>query len=634
MPAASARPSLERADGLFQQAFALHQQGRLREAARGYDAVLRLAPKHFDALHLRGVTALQAGAPDQAAAHIRQALAVDPRSAEAHSNLGAALMRLGRLDDAIASFDAAVALQPDAAPFVYSRGCARLERGDHAGALLDLDRALTLRPNHPAALLNHAKALAELGRLEDAIESNRRAIRLKPDFAEAHSNLGNILLKLKRAIEALAAFDNALAAKPDTAQIHLNRGNALMRLKRPAEALASFDRAIALAPGFAEAHHNRGNALDELMRFEEALASFDRALSIQPDDAAFHCSRGSVLMDLNRGSEAIASFQAALALKPGHAEAQWSMSLALLERGDFAEGFRLYEWRKRKKEPVADQSWDAPFWTGAEPLAGRRILVHWEQGLGDTLQFCRYALLLRDRGAEVVLSVQDPLVPLLKQLEPGISVVGAAPPPDRVDFHAYLMSLPLAFGTDLATVPARVPYLRAEPDRVARWRERIGSEGFRIGICWQGSTHRIDRGRSFPVSEFLPLARIPGVRLLSLHKGAGEAQLAGLPEGLRVETPGAEFDPPGSPFLDTAAVMAVCDLVITSDTAVAHLAGALGVPCWVILKHAPDWRWLRDRDESPWYPTMRLFRQRTRGDWPGTFARIAEALQAVLAARG
>ena len=630
MPAASGAASAERAEALFRQAFDLHQKGRLRDAIRRYDDVLRIAPRHFDALQLRGVAALQAGDAQDAAKQLRRALSVNPHSAEAHSNLGTALMRLKRLAEAVASFDAALALQPDSAPMAYSRGCAQLERGEAAAALLDLDRAIALRPNYPTAYLNRGKALAELGRIQEAAESYRQAITLRPDFAEAYSNLGNLLLKARRHGEALEVFDNALALKQDAAPIHMNRGIALVHLERAAESLASFDRAIALAPDFAEAHFNRGNALADLDRFDEALVSLDRALALGPDNAEAHASRATVLLGLGRRAEAIAAFDRAIALKPDNPEPYWNKALAVLETGRLEEGFRLYEWRKRKKEPVGNRVLPQPAWTGAEPIAGRRIFLHAEQGLGDTLQFCRYALLLRDRGAEVVLGVHDALVPLLRQFEPGIAIRGLKGAPDGVDLHSPLLSLPLACGTTLATIPSDVPYLHAEPARVARWREAIGDEGFRIGICWQGSTAKVDRGRSVPLAAFLPLSRIPGVRLVSLHKGAGEAQLADLPEGMRVETLGEAFDPPGSAFLDTAAVMAVCDLVITSDTAVAHLAGALGVRSWVVLKHLPDWRWMIDREDSPWYPTLRLFRQRRAGDWAEVFTRIEAALRDVV----
>jgi tetratricopeptide (TPR) repeat protein len=581
------------AHAAFLEAIALHQQGRLDAAARLYDAVIQAVPRHHDALHMRGVAALQQGQAEEGIALVRKALKLNPKFPAAWNSLGNGLREARQLVRAVEAFDKAVAQQPSFAEAYSNRG----------------------------------NALADLGRFVPALASYDKAVALRPEYAEAWSNRGRALMELGRMEEALQSCDTALALRSDFAAAHANRASVLIRLGRPRDALEASERAIGFARGLATAHATRAAALQDLGRAEEALASFDQAVVLNPGLTEAAYNRARLLMASERFDEAIASYTHAIDRRPDYADARWNRSLALLLLGRLEEGWPEHEWRKRKTEPVAARSFRQPLWLGREPIAGKRLFLHAEQGLGDTIQFCRYALLAQERGAQLVMSVQDALVPLLGQLHPAIKVIGAEQKPDAFDFHAPLHSLPLAFGTTLATVPAWPAYLKAPSERVARWASHLGSQGRKIGINWQGSTGATDAGRSFPLSQFLPLAQVPGVRLISLHKGAGEAQLDDLPPGM-VETLGPDFDPAGAAFLDSAAVIQLCDLVITSDTALAHLAGALGVPTWLILQRIPDWRWLLGREDSPWYPNMRLFRQEIPGDWDEVFGRILTALQA------
>jgi Tfp pilus assembly protein PilF len=437
--------------------------------------------------------------------------------------------------------------------------------------------------------------------------------------------------------EALALYDEILAAKPDLEEALCNRGAVLDRLGRAQEALASLDRAIAINPALAEAHNNRGQMLQLLDRWEEALAAFGRAVALKPDFAEAYNNRGFVLLELGRRAEARQDYDRAVALDPGHVTAQWNVALLALLEGRLEEGWRRYEWRRKRAgagqvyPPLAGR-----LWLGREDIAGKTLLIHPEQGLGDTIQFCRYAPMALARGAKVVLCVQDPLVRLIHSLDAArdnrLAVIGGCTPLPPFDFYAPMLSLPLAFGTTLQTVPSATPYLHAEPERVRLWKSRIGAHGFKVGIAWQGNPKaQVDPGRSLSLRWFETLAHIPGVRLISLQKNEGAEQLSALPPGMKVENPGDDFDAGGHAFLDTAAVMEVLDLVISSDTATAHLAGALGRPVWVALKSAPDWRWLQDRADSPWYPTMRLFRQPSRGDWQSVFHAMAAELPAMVA---
>jgi tetratricopeptide (TPR) repeat protein len=580
----------------FQAAAALHQQGKLEEARQAYEDILRVQTDHLDALHLLGMIELQNGRFESGVQLIRRAVAGNANVAAYHNNLGFGLSALRRCGEAVGHFDQAIALKPDYVEAYFNRG----------------------------------NALLELKRRDEAVASYDKAIALKPGLAEAYCKRGNALYHLRRLDEALASAERAIGLKADYAEAHVNRGLALKELKRLDEALASYDKAIALAPGLAAAFTNRGNVLKDLDRLDEAAASFDKAIELEPAIAETYSNQGLLLVDLARFKEALAGYDKAIALKPEYADAHANKSLCLLLLGRFEEGWREYEWRTKRSDTMVQQTYPAlPVRSlrGDENIAGKTVLVRAEQGLGDTIQFCRYLKLLEARGARVTVAVQARLRAIVGTLSPTINVAVGGEVLSAVDYHCPLASLPLAFGTMLESIPAEVPYLKVDPKRVERWRQRIGSEGLRVGIAWQGRPDgRIDAGRSFALSEFEEISRLDGVRLISLQKNFGSEQLAWLPAGMKVETLGEDYDAGPDAFLDTAAVMESLDLVITSDTAIAHLAGALGRPVWVALKWVPDWRWLLERADSPWYPTMRLFRQPSRGDWKGVFRAMKDEL--------
>ena len=441
-----------------------------------------------------------------------------------------------------------------------------------------------------AMLFDKAVAYQNAGRLADALSLFEALARQHPKIAELHVSRGAVLHALARYDEAITAFDSALEIAPESFNAHWGKSAAFERLGRMEDALASSDRAIEIQPGFALAHNNRAIALKELKRLDDAIASYDRAIALMPQFAEFH----------------------------------WGKALCLLLLGRFGEGWSLYEWRKRLPQ-VEQSSVSVPVWTGTESLAGKTLLIQAEQGLGDTIQFCRYAVLAQKMSGKIVLRVPDVLVRLLKNLGNQITVIGESEPAPDHNYRVQLLSMPLAFGTSAANIPSDVPYLRAELPKVAHWRKKIGAGGFKIGIVWQGDRQNsVDLGRFFALRHFERISKLPGVRLISLQKDDGVEQLNHLPDGMLVETLG-DFDIGTDAFVDTAAVMESLDLIITPDTAAAHLAGALGRPVWVALRHVPDWRWQLDRQDSPWYPGMRLFRQPSRGDWPSLFAAM-EAL--------
>ncbi len=558
-PKSAKQPPSPVAMAKLQQAVALHQQGRLAEAAALYREVLQACPRNFDALHLLGVVALQAGHPQNAVELIGKAIALDPRQAAAHSNLGSAWKDLKRPQEALASFDRALRLDPNAAGAFYNRGA----------------------------------VLQELGRPQEALDSYAQALRLQPGYAEAHNN----------------------------------RGISLQSLGRLEEALASFGRALQCNPGYVEAFYNRGNILQELGRPEAALASFDRALQIQPGHAEAHYNRAVVLQELGRPQEALAGYAQTLRLQPGHADAHFNESVARLALGDFERGFEKYEWRWKKKDALPQARFPQPLWLGGESLRGKTILLHAEQGYGDTMQFCRYAKPVADAGARVLLGVPAGLKALLATLAGVDQVLDADGPLPAFDCHCPLLSLPLALRTRLDTLPADIPYLRADPARVRAWQARLGDGALpRIGLAWSGGTaYQNDRKRSMPLASFDRLASCRA-QFISLQKEVRVSDQPVLDRRVDIAHYGGEL----SDFAETAALVANLDLVIAVDTAVAHLAGALGKPVWLLLPFNADWRWLLDRDDSPWYPTARLFRQARPGDWDGVIARVAAALAAFI----
>jgi tetratricopeptide (TPR) repeat protein len=621
------------AEILIGRAAALRELERFEEALASLDKVLALRPDDLKALNNRGNILLDLKRFGEALASLDRALAVRPEDPVILTNRGNALRGLNRLAEALASYDKALAGKPDFAETLNNRADVLCRLGRLEEALQSCEGAIRQRPDYAEAHYNRGNILHDLERDGDALASYARAIEIKPGMADALNNQGNILRGLKRLDEALASFDLVIQSNPAFAEAHNNRANALSDLRRWDEALAGYDRAIALAPDYARAHGNKANPLQALGQLDEALASLDRAIQLQPDQAEAFSNRGNVLKDLGRFDEALASYDRALALSPEAADLRLNKGMCCLLLQRFAEGWPLYEGR-RKHTDRARPRIAAPAWTGAEDINGKKLLVYAEQGYGDTIQFCRYLELVRARGAEVIFSAPPRLLRLLRTLNPEVQLIGGDTPPPDFDYQVPLLSLPLAFRTDGDTIPARVPYLGSEAGKVEAWKAKLGPSGFKIGFAWQANLQAVSGpGRSIPLRHFAALATLPGVRLISLQKDDGIEQLQGLPSGMMVETLGSDFDSGPDAFIDTAAVMQNLDLIVTADTAIAHLAGALGRPAWVGLSDVPDWRWFLERSDSPWYPATRLFRQSTRGDWPGVFADMRVRLEQFLAER-
>jgi tetratricopeptide (TPR) repeat protein len=485
--------------------------------------------------------------------------------------------------------------RPEDFDALHLLGMLNFQRHRMVEALHFLSKALKTDSSSADALSNLGLALAATGRLEEAIASYRNALRLAPDHPEILYNLGNACLEAGRLDEALSSYDDVLAQAPGHVGARVNRGNTLLRFNRPVEAIASYDAALAAMPGHPQILTNRGHALRRLDRPHQALADFEAAIVAAPE----------------------------------FPEAHFELAMAQLTLGNFGAGWKAYEWRWKTgtfaRHPAQPQ---APLWSGGEPIAGKTILLHAEQGFGDTIQFIRYAPLVAGRGARVICEVQPELLPLLSQFE-GVTVIAAGEPRPAFDMHCPLLSLPLAFKTQPETIPADIPYLTAPADRVAHWRDRLPPGRPRAGFVWSGQrSHKNDANRSIALTRLAPLFENPPLQCFSLQSDLREADaevLRGLPK--LVHLGGGLRD-----FADTAAVISLLDVVISVDTAVAHLAGALGKPVVILLPHAADFRWMRGREDTLWYPTAKLFRQPAFGDWDSVIARLREELQRLTAA--
>ncbi|MEW9585307.1 tetratricopeptide repeat protein [Paraburkholderia sp. DGU8] len=500
-----------------------------------------------------------------------------------------------------------------------------------------LTKALAVNAKQAAVHSNLAYALNELQRHGEALASAERALTLQPDFPDALNNRGNALAGLNRPLDALASFDRAIALVPQFAVAWNNRAGVLRDLGRADDALASCERALALQPNYAAAWSNHGNALSDLDQPEAAERSYRRALELAPAFADAWNNLGLTQIDLNQHAQALSSYERALAIDPASVETRWNKALCLLQMGRFEAGWREYEWRwERARIKRQRRGFAQPLWRGDFSIDGKTILLHAEQGLGDTLQFCRYAALVSKLGARVVLEVPAALMRLMTTLDGVDQLVEAGQPLPPFDCHCPLLSLPLALRTDETSIPAATPYLSADPEAARAWRERIGTTAdgcthrrLKVGLVWAGENRahvaelrKIDARRSIALERFAPLLEVPNVRFFSVQKGAAASQLSGSELSARV----VDYTQELHDFADTAALVANLDLLISVDTSTAHLAGALNRPVWILNRFDTCWRWLLERHDTPWYPGARLFRQPALGDWDSVIRATRDAL--------
>ena len=576
----------------LKRALELHQAGKLADAGTIYRDILKVEPNNVDALNLMGVLLQSGGQLPTAITLLRKATEIAPDYLAAWVNLGNALQLSGRLKEAVDAFE----------------------------------KGMTLNPNMPEAANNLASALNDLKRHVDAVNACVTALKVRPDFAEAHINMGNALVGLKKPAEAEKSYRRAIELKPANATAYFNLGNALSDLDRLEDALEQYRKAVALDAANAEKQYNYGNTALKLDRYVEAVESFRNAIEIDPNYVDAYCNLGSALQSLGDTGEAIECYREAIRISPRgkpNADLHWNLSLSMLQHGEYAEGWEAYEWRWLTPTFAAfKRDWQKPEWSGGD-LDGQTVLIHAEQGFGDGIMFCRYAPMVAKKGGRVVLECRPPLTRLLRSLAGVAECFDLGGPVPEHDFQIPLMSLPRAFRTTLDSVPAEIPYLAppadAKPDpRIAQ------AKGLKIGFVWAGSPTRRDNAkRSAPLTTFEPLFKVPGTRFFSLQVGKFRPELEGLDPKFGVVDLGQGLND----FGDTAAAVNALDLVISVDTAVLHLAGALGKPAWGLMSRPTGFFWMNEREDSPWYPGLRLFRQPELGDWGSVFKKAEAELK-------
>jgi tetratricopeptide (TPR) repeat protein len=611
---------------VFSEAYAAHQAGRLDQAERDYRSVLRSQPEHIDALHLLGVLQHQRGRHSEAIELIGRAASLRPRDAGIQLNLGNAFKASGRLDDAIERYRDALDADPGFVPAHFNLGNAYAQASRYTDAVHSFTNTLRFEPGHAAAHNNLGNALNAMGRHAEAIEAFDAVLRLQPGHAGALNNKATALNALARPDEALQSLHAALIAQPSFVTAHLNLANTFEALERSDEAIAAFDRALALAPALAPAHYGRGLALSGLRRHAEAVPSLERAVGLEPGLALAWLALGNAHHAIANPDGALRAFDQALRIRPDLAAAHYNRALTRLSQGDFRKGLKDYEWRLRSSVDVAE--FTAPRWHRDQPLEGRTLLIWAEQGFGDTLQFVRWMPLLiarAGREAQIVLEVQAPLSRLLRPLADaaGIQLIAQGDTRPRYDRHCPLMSLPLELDIDLSAVTAGKPYLAPAKAESARAPTKA-AERRRIGLVWSGKVQGRSDDRSVPLATLKPLLELNSIEWVALQPKClpADRQWLSRHASAHLSMPLGET----ADFTETAGLIAGLEAVVTIDSAVAHLAGAMGCPTWVMLPRIPDWRWFPRIGRSRWYDSLTLLRSTTQGDWAGVVEQVRTAL--------
>ncbi len=617
------RIQADNAEAWFLRGLAEHLAGDVASAVRSYERSMSLAPDYFDPLNNLSVLYLSLGRVDESFALSERHVRHQPNSPIANSNYANTLVRLGRYDEAADHYRRAIAAKPDYYDAHANFGSLLLTMKQPHEAVNHFQRALELRPNTEIPHRCLGQALAHAEKFESAKVHLREALRINPHSVETWTDLGASIAKLGDKNGAIDCFRQALAIQPTNALATFNLGTTLNEIGQTEQALDYLGRAIELQPDMVSAHWKRGRILMDKCRFQEAETRLLETLQVQSTYAEAHNLLGIIYFHKGADDQATQAFDEALRLDPKLIRARINKAFVLLRQGDFAGGWPDYELRFQTDE-IPRLHASIPTWDGSD-FQGRTLLATCEQGLGDVLQFLRFLPLVKAKGGRVVCEVPPNLLTIAKSCRGYDQLIAKGDQVRGIDIQISLMSLPAVLGT----IDAPEPHLSANANLVRSWGQRLQSvKGFRIGVAWQGAlSFPFDPIRSMPLKQFEAIAKIPGVSLVSLQKYDGVDQIAINRERVPLVDFGSDLDEQAGAFMDTAALMMNLDLIITSDSAVAHLAGSLGVPVWTAIHFAPEWRWFLNRDDSPWYPTMRLFRQTTDGDWTGVFDRIAQAVR-------
>ena len=606
------------------------KHGYLDQAIRCYQKALAIKPDLPEASYNMGIAYLDLSCIKAAVTCFKHALELKPDYADAYNNLGNAYRDKADMHRAISCYRQAIKVNPQNPRLYYNLGNAYLELDEQEASYARVEKALVLKPDYAKVYNSLGKSCLKQGDLELALANYSKAIELQSDFAEAYFNRGNILRELGRSSAAMDSYREAVRLRQDYHEAYNNLGNLLKELGNLKAASDNYRRAIKVRPEFAEAHFNLGNIMLQERHTAAAIETFKQAITLKPAYAEAHCNAGNACKELGRYQDALRHYNQALNHKPDLAEANFNRSIIHLLHHDFQQGWEGFEWRFKLPDAgtVYPHRFKVPRWDGTNFIS-RRLLVHCEQGFGDTLQFIRYLPMVKELGGSVIFETRKELMGILKKVPGMDSLIQRSLDGHQsggFDYHIPLMSLPGVFQTRLETIPSNTPYLFAEDCNVVKWRRFVSGPKpvYKIGIVWAGKPgHTNDHNRSCGMDLFLPLSQIPGVQLFSLQKGEAVARLKEVSHGGAIVNLGERF----VDFEDTAGAIANLDLIVSVDTAVAHLAGAMGKPVWLLLPFVPDWRWMLDRTDTPWYPAMRIFRQPEAGDWHTVFRNVSDSLK-------
>jgi len=624
---------------LFHQALQLQQHSKLDEAKALYEKILHREPNHCDALHLLGTIYNTLHQSDKALTLIHQAIHIKQHPVY-YNSLGVILKAQGKIDQSIEALSKALSLDPKYTDAYYNLGITLQNRGENDEAIEAYTKALSLNPNYAEAYNNIGIALHNKGKINHAIEAFIKALSIHPQYAEAYYNLGNALKNQHKINHAITAYTKAIAINPQYVDAYNNLGVTLKAQGKIDEAIETYTKALSLNPHHAGVYNNFGAALKEQGKIDKAIEIYAKALSLNPQYADAYCNLGNALYDINKVNESIEAYTKALSLNPHHTGASWNQSLALLLSGDLTEGFKLYEYRWETEGGLEKfkRSFPQRLWLGEEDINGKTILIHSEQGLGDTLQFCRYLELLANQGVNIIFEVQKPLIRLLQDFKGVSTLVEKGSPLPAFDYHCPLLSLPLAFHTSLTSIPTQTPYISVDQSLLDSWKDKLGKRrALRVGLVWNGGFRAnqpelwyANNRRNIPLELIVKLNRAD-VDFYSLQKGEpAESEFKRSCHELWSTDNLFNYMDDVEDFADTAGLISQLDLIIAVDTSTAHLAAAMGKPVWLLNRFDTCWRWMLHREDSPWYPTLTLFRQPSFGDWAGVIQRVRDRLDTLV----
>jgi tetratricopeptide (TPR) repeat protein len=595
--------------------------GKNQLALQNYDKALKLTPDLADAWYNRGNSLKFLGRHSDAIESYNKALSFNAEYAEAYANRGDAKKDLGLLEEAIEDYSKAIALKANFAMAYCHRANCNFESKNFQDAALDFEAAINIDPLNADAYLGCGNVAMKLKNYDIAIDYYQRSLKLKPDQPESHLSIGLCFYEQKNYERAINFYQSAIRVQPTFALSYFNLGNVFADIDRHSEAIIEYKKVVKLDQDFKDVYLNMGNSYVALHDYENAIVAYLKSVEMENEKKKPLINLGNAFGNIRQFDKAEAAYDQAIALDPDFADAYFSKSFLYLLNKKYIEGFQLYEWRWKIEKPTSTiRDFNKPLWLGQDDIQGRSILLHAEQGLGDTIHFCRYIKAVKTLGFKTICEVQPPLYDLMRDLEGVDEVVCAGSQLPDFDYHCPLGSLPLAFKTDLNSIPADTPYLHVDEEKRTKWKNILGPKvKLRIGLVWSGNkVHINDRNRSIPLQTLV--SQLPdGIDYISLQKEIRESDRSAL-EASRIRFLGDQIED----FSDTAALCDLVDLVISVDTSVAHLSGALGKATWIFLPFAPDWRWLLDHDDSPWYPTVRLYRQDQARDWSVVLNRAAE----------